>query len=100
MSSKGNNVSLLNTIMGVAAAVALLAVAGIFLQSWTQRRLAEEEQRKVFAPSLPAVDAYRAEQRALLNGYGWADRAAGRVQLPIERAMELVVAENSKGGSL
>jgi hypothetical protein len=85
--------------MGVAAAVALLAVVGIFLRGWTQRRLAEEEQRKIFAPSLPEVDAYRAEQEALLGGYGWEDRDQGLVRLPIERAMNLVVAEHSKGGS-
>jgi hypothetical protein len=34
----------------------------------------------------------RAEEDAQLNGYAWVDRSAGRVRIPIEQAMELVVA--------
>ncbi len=34
----------------------------------------------------------RAQEDAQLNGYGWVDPAAGRVRIPIEQAMELVVA--------
>lgn len=34
--------------------------------------------------------ALRAEEGAALAGYGWVDRAAGRVRIPIERAMALV----------
>jgi hypothetical protein len=34
--------------------------------------------------------ALRAEEKAALEGYGWVDRAAGRVRIPIERAMALV----------
>jgi len=39
----------------------------------------------------PAVDlkAHRAAEDALLHGYGWVDRQAGVVHIPIERAMEL-----------
>jgi len=33
---------------------------------------------------------YRAEQAALAGSYGWADRSAGRVRIPVERAMELL----------
>ena len=32
-----------------------------------------------------------AAARQKLEGYGWADRQAGRVRVPIERAMELLV---------
>ena len=41
----------------------------------------------------PAVDlaAFQREKRERLEGYGWVDRAAGRVHIPIERAMELMV---------
>jgi len=34
--------------------------------------------------------ALRAEERAALSGYAWVDRAAGRVRIPIERAMALI----------
>ncbi|HVZ89233.1 MAG TPA: hypothetical protein VHG72_19860 [Polyangia bacterium] len=35
---------------------------------------------------------WRAERAALLNGYGWIDRSKGIVHVPIERAMEQVLA--------
>jgi len=39
----------------------------------------------------PAEDlkAYQAEEDAILHSYGWADKSAGVVHIPIERAMEL-----------
>lgn len=39
----------------------------------------------------PAQDlkAYQAEEDAILHSYGWADKSAGVVWIPIERAMEL-----------
>jgi hypothetical protein len=42
--------------------------------------------------SAPAQDleAVRAAEDALLNSYGWADRQAGHVRIPIDRAMELL----------
>lgn len=35
--------------------------------------------------------AYRAEQEARLNSYGWVDRDRGVVHLPVSRAMELIL---------
>jgi hypothetical protein len=32
---------------------------------------------------------YRSSQLELLSGYGWISREAGRVRIPIDRAMEL-----------
>ena len=40
------------------------------------------------------LEAMRAGEDATLHSYGWVDRGAGRVRIPIERAMELV----GKGG--
>lgn len=34
--------------------------------------------------------ALRAGEKAMLEGYAWVDRAAGRVRIPIERAMTLI----------
>ncbi len=50
--------------------------------------------------SAPANDlaAYRAEKAALLESYRWIDQPAGSVQIPIERAMQLMV-ERSAAGS-
>lgn len=51
------------------------------------------------APRLQAsprsdLAALRASEDARLEGYGWTDRATGRVHIPVERAMELL----AKGG--
>jgi hypothetical protein len=39
--------------------------------------------------------SYRRDKAIALESYRWVDRAGGVVQIPIERAMELVVAEGS-----
>jgi hypothetical protein len=46
----------------------------------------------------PAADlrALRAAEDAELHGYGWVDRQAGVVHIPIERAMELVAREAAR----
>ena len=46
----------------------------------------------------PAEDlaTVRAEEDAVLHGYAWADRGAGVVRIPIERAMELVAREAAR----
>ena len=41
------------------------------------------------APPLD-LEALRAAERQQLEGYGWVDRGAGVVHIPIERAMELL----------
>ena len=40
--------------------------------------------------------ALRAREAALLEGYGWVDRRSGRVRIPVERAMALLLAENER----
>jgi hypothetical protein len=44
--------------------------------------------------AIEELDELRAREDAILNNYGWVDREAGVVRIPIERAMELVVEEN------
>jgi hypothetical protein len=40
--------------------------------------------------------AYLQSQRQILNSYGWVSRDQGRVRIPIDRAMELVVEQEKK----
>ena len=52
--------------------------------------------QSVVAPRLqivPAADlaSFRSREEAELNSYGWINRTAGVVRIPIERAMELVL---------
>ncbi|MEM9553598.1 MAG: hypothetical protein AAGC60_05015 [Acidobacteriota bacterium] len=94
MSSRDRHVFVATTVLGVVAALLVVATVGVFLQGWVLRRMAEEESRKVFERPYPALEAYEREQEQQLSaGYHWLDPDAGRVHLPIERAMELVVAE-------
>lgn len=72
----------------VLAVVLTVALTMLYFSSYmtTQRRtkaettVLSEEYR-----------TYRAQTQAALNGYGWADPAAGTVRIPIERAMDKVV---------
>jgi hypothetical protein len=36
------------------------------------------------------LEAVRAREQALLDSYGWVDRASGRVRIPVDRAMTLL----------
>ena len=94
MSSKHRHLALATTLLGVIAALLLVATVGVFLHGWTLRRLSDEESRKIFDRPYPQLEIYEREQEQLLSaGYHWLDADAGTVRLPIERAMELVVEE-------
>jgi hypothetical protein len=62
--------------------------------------LAAAEPQRPPEPRLqadPAADlaALRASEDARLHGYAWVDRAAGRVRIPIERAMALLAEDGT-----
>lgn len=50
------------------------------------------ETRRIYHWQNPSIDLadVRSRELAHLRGYGWVDRDAGIVHIPIERAMELV----------
>lgn len=93
MNSNRKNVRPTLLFLGIASALMLMLAVGVFLQGWAERRLAAEERIKVFDRSYPELEAYRQEQEQQLAEYFWIDQEAGRVHLPIERAMALVVEE-------
>src|SRR4029453_5413185 len=49
----------------------------------------------------PATDIarLRATEQQQLDGFGWVDRQAGTVRIPIERAMQLLAARGGRGGA-
>lgn len=47
-----------------------------------------EPRLQVFAPK--DMQEFRAEEDATLTSYGWIDRTAGVVRIPIDRAMQLL----------
>jgi hypothetical protein len=96
-----------------AAFLALLTVATIGLMYGLDRWLAAREVGRS-APASPLartygrqtppsprlqenpgrdLEALRARDQALLDGYAWVDRPSGRVRIPVERAMGLLAAE-------
>jgi hypothetical protein len=92
--------------------VVLVAMLGLF-------RLLEKHQERVDRPLPPQVVVnlkrippeprlepdplalrreLRAQEDALLKSYGWVDRTAGSVHIPIDRAMEIVLERGVPGG--
>ena len=53
------------------------------------RTLPPEPRLQVTAPK--DLKHYLAAQNEILNGYGWVDRQAGVVRIPIQRAMDLLL---------
>lgn len=90
------------TAVGLAVVI-FFSFVGIyaFEASMARHRGVEMERRSspnqdIPAPRLqadPAVDlvALRANEDARLHTYGWVDRKAGVVHIPIERAMDLLL---------
>jgi hypothetical protein len=92
--------------------VSLVAMWGVF-------RVLEKRQERVDKPLPPQVVVnlkrippeprlepdplalrrdLRAQEDALLKSYGWVDRTAGSVHIPIDRAMEIVLERGVPGG--
>lgn len=42
------------------------------------------------------LNEHRVKEQAAATGYGWVDKSAGQVRLPIDRAIELTVREHAK----
>lgn len=82
---------------GLAAFVAAVPLAMPVIYPQTMQRQTPDRPALIGpAPPLavtPRDDlrAFRREEDTALNSYGWVDRGAGIVRIPIDRAMDLVV---------
>jgi hypothetical protein len=86
----------------VSAIIIHLALAGLYKLFEHQHpspdapsRIALHPQNRAPAPQLqtaPQTDLrnYEHEENAKLNSYGWIDKQAGIIHIPIERAMDLI----------
>ncbi len=95
------------------AALAVFTIVFTFVGHFVFFRLADRE-RAASAPPSPLAEQYaakeppaprlqidpkkdlvehRAAEDRILNGYGWVDKAGGVAQVPIERAMEMLLAK-------
>jgi hypothetical protein len=91
------------TVLAVALVVILIALAWMLKFLMKEQRQVEEaaparvvERRSFPQPRLQRVPAeelalLRAREEVELNNYGWVNKEAGVVRIPIERAMELLV---------
>ncbi len=76
-------------IIGVAVLGAMIAMVDqVFNLS-----LREEVAQKLLRPENGQLRQLRAEEQAKLSRYQWVDEKAGQVRIPLERAMELTLAE-------
>jgi hypothetical protein len=92
-------------VMVAGALIATIALS-VIASALVTRGLAHHFARPpVASTALPATDGpplepdpaatlarFRAEKRALLDGYGWVDRAHGIARIPIDEAMRIVAA--------
>lgn len=82
---------MLGTWLGV---VLLFAIFGLFV--WVVMGAmprGDDYEQKRAAARVEKLKTTREEAGAALNKYGWVDKAKGAVRVPIQRAMELSVAE-------
>ncbi len=75
-----------------ASIVILLVYVGVCIFGF--RGAASDEMIQKHAVLLDtSLSAFRANEAELLGNYAWVDKAAGTVRIPIQQAMEKVVAE-------
>ena len=82
----------MTVVVGIVGAI-LIFVVIVALQALFNRAEEGELARKVVAAAPRDLESVRAEQLERLNGYRWVDRSKGIVSVPIDRAMEKVLAE-------
>jgi hypothetical protein len=91
------------TALIIGAALILLTCAlallvALFTPNTTAQQIAAIHERNPafnLEDTTPNADAaaLEATQEALLNGYGWVDRDREIARIPIERAMQIIIAE-------
>ena len=80
-----------------AGTLALLVLIIFGLQSYFDHALEQQVYIKVLAPQSQALIDLRTREDGELHSYRYVDRDKGIVQVPIERAMELLVSESAQG---
>src|SRR5262245_9691582 len=81
--------------LSVITLIAFTFVSIYWFKRATDRELAETQQAAGYLQQLQLLHAHENQE---LSQYKWLDQSAGKVQIPIERAMELVVKEKEGQG--
>jgi hypothetical protein len=87
------------TLAVAVASAILLVVIVVLLEAYFFKAESEENRRKVVAVMPEELAQARADQIGLLHSYRWIDEKQGVVGIPIERAMELIAAEQARAAA-
>jgi hypothetical protein len=87
----------LTAVVGIVGALALVLII-VGLQALFYH-VEDDIYSEIYAEPNLDVRMVRAQQLEVLNSYGWVDREKGVVRIPIDRAMEMVIADPSGGGA-
>jgi hypothetical protein len=98
MTKHADDPSTTPTAVVVVVFTLLVVITILALQAYFNRVATEQFEAKVVSQVPEEKAAILAEQRQVLSGYRWIDREQGVVGIPVERAMELVVAESRQAG--
>lgn len=88
---KTSTIALAGFVSAVLTFVVIVAVQVLYLQVEASLDASSQEQSIA-----SRTDQLIAEQEGRLASYAWIDREQGLVQIPIEQAMELTLAEASE----
>jgi hypothetical protein len=103
--SDASNKPLWPTVLAVIGVFALFLIILQVARTPTQplgpaAGLPPEEQWRASADGRRArLQELRGREQTALSGYGWVDQQAGVVRLPLDRAIELVIAEANGGAA-
>lgn len=81
------------TFTVIVVGTILLAVVVVFIQGLYERANRAEFGRKVIRETPAELHRLRVEQLTRLNATAWVDRKNGIVAVPIDRAIELMLAD-------
>lgn len=81
-------------VVGFVSAILTFAIV-MGLQAGYHQYAAKLRQEKAVSENSDRSAAVISAQKATMNSYGWVNKEAGKVSLPIDRAMLLVVNEYS-----
>ncbi|MBI5433417.1 MAG: hypothetical protein HZA52_11365 [Planctomycetes bacterium] len=87
--------SLSSILGGTAIFVGAAGLLALLVPAFYEKRVAELKAERGWAATPLETNQTKSAQASRLKSYGWIDRTNGVVALPIERAMELVVAESA-----
>jgi hypothetical protein len=98
MSSKQDaNVSRIVVVGSICSVLLVVLLVG--LQAWYYGEQAREREEKVVEATDWKLSSIRMDQLETIHSYRWVDQKNGRVAIPIDRAMELVLEDLGHAGS-